>query len=148
VITDYTPTVEEIARLIPSRAAGRFTGGADPTPVFPDAARVEAVIKDAVGLVAPTLGGDKLNEQFYDGARALIKLQSALILEPSAWPEQARPDKSAFEQWMELLNTRMEGMVQAIIRFRDDEDDGPGSTQQVIASFPPPGLQRPCPEEW
>jgi hypothetical protein len=139
VITDYTPSTDDLAQLLPSRAAGRFTGGAD-APAFPDTDRVEAVIADAVGLVAPALGGDELDERFYPAAKALIKLQAALILEPSAWPEQARPDKSAFAQWMELLNTRMTDTVQAIIRFRDDQDDAPGSSQHVLASFPPPGL--------
>jgi hypothetical protein len=149
VIADYTPSVDELAQLIPSRAAGRFTGGTG-EPVFPDTDRVEAVIQDAVGLVAATLGGDGLDGRFWPGAKALIKLQAALILEPAAWPEQARPDKSAFAQWMELLEKRMEGMVAAIIRFRDDGDEGagPGVSQTPVSAFPPAGLVRPCPEEW
>lgn len=144
MIADYTPSVDDLATLIPARAAARFTGGAG-TPAFPDTDRVEAVIQDAVGLVAPALGGDELDEQFWPGAKALVKLQTALILEPAAWPEQARPDKSAFEQWLSMLNTSMDRLTTAVVRFRDDEDDGPGASQGVISSFPPPGLQAAMP---
>jgi hypothetical protein len=147
VIADYTPSVDELAQLIPSRAAGRFTGG-DGSPAFPDTNRVQAVIEDATGLIAPSLGGDNLDRRFWTGAKALIKLQAALILEPSAWPEQARPEKTAFTEWMDLLNARMEQLTQAIIRFRDEGSSGAGSSQQPVASFPSPGLLRPCPEDW
>jgi hypothetical protein len=147
VIADYTPSVAELATLIPSRAAGRFTGGAG-APAFPDEPRVQAVIQDATGLIAPSLGGDGLDRKFYDGAKALIKLQAALLLEPSAWPEQARPEKSALAEWTSMLEKRIESLTQAVIRFRDDGDDGPGSSQTVISSFPEPGLLRPCPQDW
>jgi hypothetical protein len=139
VISDYTPTVEELASLIPSRAAGRWTGG-DASPAFPDRERVESVIEDAAGLITPALGGDELDPRFYDGGRALIKLQAALLLEPSAWPEQSRPEKSVFDQWLELLKTAKASLVEAIVRFRDTETDGPGASQGVIAAFPPAGL--------
>lgn len=148
MITDYTPTVEEVAQLIPSRAAGRFTGGATTAPSFPDKPRVQAVIDDAVGLIAAAVGGDGLDPLFHAGAKALVKIQAAVLLEPSAWPEQARPDKSAFDQWIEMLKTSKEDLVAAIVRFRDDQDEGPGSSQTVIAAFPPPGLNRPSQEEW
>jgi hypothetical protein len=140
VIADYTPTVADVAQLIPSRAAGRFTGGSNPEPSFPDTPRVEVVIADAVGLIAPALGGDNLDEQFYAGAKALIKIQAALLLEPSAWPEQARPEKSAFAQWQEMLKESKADLVEAIARFRDDGEDGPGSSQKIVAAFPVPGI--------
>jgi hypothetical protein len=147
VIADYTPSVDELAGLIPARAAGRFTGGAG-APAFPDTRRVQAVIEDATGLIAPSLGGDGLDRRFWSGAKALIKLQAALLLEPSAWPEQARPEKSALAEWTAMLDKRIDQLTQAIIRFRDDADDGPGSSQQVTGSFPPAGLLRPIPQEW
>jgi hypothetical protein len=140
VIADYTPSVDELATLIPSRAAGRFTGGAG-TPAFPDTDRVEAVIQDAAGLVAPSLGGDSLDQRFWLGAKALIKIQAALLLEPSAWPEQTRPEKSVYAEWTAMLDKRIEMLGQAVIRFRDDGDSGAGASQKVISSFPPPGLQ-------
>lgn len=142
MIADYTPSVDELASLIPSRAAGRFTGGAG-TPTFPDTDRVVAVIQDAAGLIAPSLGGDSLDQTFWTGAKALIKLQAALLLEPSAWPEQTRPEKSVFAEWVGMLDTRMEALVKAIIRFRDEGESGEGSSQQVIAAFPPSGINRP-----
>jgi hypothetical protein len=144
VIGDYTPSVDELASLIPSRAAGRFTGGAG-APTFPDTDRVEAVIQDATGLIAPSLGGDGLDRTFWTGAKALIKLQAALLLEPSAWPEQTRPEKSVFAEWVDMLNVRMEALTKAIIRFRDDGDSGEGSSQKVIGGFPPSGISRPTP---
>ncbi len=144
MIADYTPTVAELASLIPSRAAGRFTGGSG-APAFPDENRVQAVIEDATGLIAPSLGGDGLDPQFWASAKALIKLQAALLLEPSAWPEQAQPNKNAFAEWLEMLNKRMESTTAAIVRFRDDADDGPGASQHVLAGFPPAGLRRSIP---
>lgn len=147
MIDDYTPTVDDVAQLVPARAAGRFTGGAS-VPEFPDTTRVRSIIEDAVGLIAPALGGDDLNERFYDGARALIKLQAAILLEPSAWPEQARPDKSAFDQWNVILEGSRKALTAAVVRFRDTGGDDPGTSQGVIAAFPPPGILRPCPEEW
>jgi hypothetical protein len=147
VIADYTPTVDDIAQLIPSRAAARFTGGSG-APAFPDTERVEGVIAKATGLIAPSLGGDSLDQQFYVGAKALIELQVALLLEPSAWPEQARPEKSAFTEWREMLKDAKADLVEAITRFRDEGESGAGSSQQPIAAFPPPGILVPCPEEW
>jgi hypothetical protein len=147
VITDYTPSVPDLASLIPSRAAARFTGGSG-TPSFPDTDRVQAVINDAVGLIAPTLGGDSLDEQFWPGAKALIKLQAACLLEPSAWPEQARPEKSALTEWREMLKDAKAGLLEAVTRFRDEGESGAGSSQQPIAAFPPPGILVTLPEEW
>jgi hypothetical protein len=147
VIADYTPSVDELASLIPSRAAGRFTGGAG-APVFPDTDRVEAVIQDAAGLIAPSLGGDSLDQTFWTGAKALIKIQAALLLEPSAWPEQARPEKSVYAEWVAMLDTRLNDLTQAVIRFRDEGESGAGSSQSVLSAFPPSGLTIVCPEEW
>ncbi len=149
-ISDYTPAVADLALLIPSRAAGRWTGGAEEAPTFPDTNRVEAAIGMATGLVAARLGGEKLAPQFYAGAKALITMKSAMLLEPAAWPEQARPDKSAWEQWQAQYDADMPALVEDVARHRDDweDDEGPGSSQGPIGSFPAPGLQRPCPEEW
>lgn len=147
MIADYTPSVDELAQLIPSRAAGRFTGGVG-APAFPDTDRVQAIIEDAAGLIAPGLGGDDLDRRFYDGAKALIKLQAALLIEPSAWPEQARPDKSAFDQWHTMLETSRTALSAAVIRYEDTGADDPSATQAVTSSFPPAGILRPCESEW
>jgi hypothetical protein len=148
-IADYTPSVGDIATLIPARATGRFAGGAG-TPAFPDQPRVEAVIKAAAGLVSAQLGGANLAEGFYEAAKTLIILKVACLLEPAAWPEQARPDKSAWEQWKAQYDEDLAGVVEAVKRHAEDgpEDTGPGSSQTPVSAFPPPGILAYCPEEW
>lgn len=134
----YAPTVEDIARLLPARAAARFTGGTG-APAFPDEARVQAVIDWAVGTVSARLGMTHLAPKFHQAARHLIVLRTALTLEPAAWPEQARPDKSAWEQWKLLYDEDLKGLREDIQRDAADGDDGDGGPETAtmpVFSFP------------
>jgi hypothetical protein len=125
---DATPTVADLAQLIPSRATGRFTGGTS-APAFPDEERVQAVITMASALVTPRLGGSSLPEKFYPLSRALITLRAAILLEPAAWPEQARPDKSAYEQWREQYQDDLEALIEIIRLDAQDGDTGDGGPE-------------------
>lgn len=135
-IEDYTPSVTDLARLIPSRAAARFTGGAG-APAFPDETRVSEVIADSVGIVSVQVGGDQLPAKFNAAAKALVKLHAALELEPSAWPEQARPDKSAWEQWEKLYDKGLDGLMTAIAK---DAADGAGDGGPEGSGMPAPAF--------
>lgn len=150
-ITDYKPTVDDVARLIPSRAAAKFTGGAG-APAFPDTDRVQAVIDLATGTVASRLGGDALPAAFYEAAKALIVLRVALMLEPAAWPEQARPDKSAWDQWKSLYDDDLPALIESVKADAADGADGDGGPEYVgqvpLYSFPAPGLPVCTPTDW
>lgn len=143
-IADWTPTVTDVANLTFARAKGRWTGGdSSVNPLaFDQPDRVTAVIAIATGLVAPQLGGDGLNETFWPAAKSLICLKTAMLIEPGAWPEQAKPDKSAWEQWQAQYDVDMPAIVKAVVRFGDDASDDPGASQLPIGHFPPPGPPR------
>lgn len=137
----WRPSVDDIAKLLPGRANARFTGGAG-TPAFPDEARVNAIIDLATSTISARLGGDRLPAKFFDAARALTVLRVALTLEPAAWPEQARPDKSSWEQWKALYDEDMPALVETIKQDVIDGDDGDGGPEFAgtlpLYSFPPP----------
>jgi hypothetical protein len=139
-VSDYTPSVDDIAGLIPARAAARFTGGAG-APEFPDEARVQQVIALATSTIASRLGGDAVPEAHWLAAKALIMLRVALTLEPAAWPEQARPDKSAWDQWKALYDEDLPALVDTIKADIADGDAGEGGPESVatlpLYSFPP-----------
>jgi hypothetical protein len=147
-IVDWTPSVDDVASLTFARAKGRWAGG-DTTenPVtFEHPDRVQAAIDSAVAIVAPQVGGDSLDEQFWLAARAVVAYRVAWALEVGSWPDQARPDKSPAEQWKELYQEALAGLTAGIVRFRDEgPDEGPGGSQLPQGAFPLPGL--PCRSE-
>lgn len=140
-VSDYTPSVDDVAGLIPSRAAGRFTGGTG-APAFPDEDRVQQVIAMATATIASRLGGSRVPEAQYEAAKALIVLRVALTLEPSAWPEQARPDKTAWDEWKALYDEDLPALVETIRQDIADGDDGEGGPESgyplAVYSFPAP----------
>ena len=161
----WAPEILDLARLTPARAAGRFTGGgADGSlPEFPDEDRVQAIITMATATVASRLGGQHLSAVHWPAAKSLATLRAALTLEPSAWPEQARPDKSAWEQWKQLYDEDLEGLIDTIKNDAADGDSGDGGPEaggiaDPVFSFPSacddhiPGSELPHPacrdERW
>lgn len=140
----YAPTVEQFAALLPSRATARFAGGTG-EPAFPDTDRVQAVIDQAASIIAARFGLESLPEKFHDAATAVIVLRAALMLEPAAWPEQARPDKSAWEQFKALYDEDLAALLLAVKQDAADGDTGDGGPETTAGfgpagGFPPPGL--------
>jgi hypothetical protein len=117
----YTPSVDDVAVLMRSRLKGEyveldtFTDETRPT-----AAMVQSLIDQSVSIVSATFGSG-LASRFNQSALALATLRTALLLEPSYFPEQARPDKSAWTQWKALYD---EGMVSLIAAVERDAQDG------------------------
>lgn len=147
-VVEYAPSVDEVARMIPSRAAGRFTGGTDTPPLaFPDNTRVQQVIDLATATISARLGGARLPEKFFASAKALIVLRTMLLLEPTAWPEQSRPDKSAWDQWWLLYKDELPSLIELVHRDAEDGDSGDGGPETTgwlpAGGFPAPGPHYP-----
>ena len=101
-VSDFTPTVDEVGALMFARAHGEY----DTLTTFtedtkPTADQVTDTIGRAVGLVAASVGSD-LDAEFHSAAKTLVTLMTALLIEPGHFPDQARPEKSAWDQWREL----------------------------------------------
>lgn len=134
----WQPTTDEIAAFMFSRVKGeygdlaQFTGDTRPT-----IDQVRTAIADAVSLVQ-TRVGFTLDTRFNASAKTHAKLMTALLLEPSFWPEQQAGDKSAWEQWQKLYDTGMKALVLAITEAGSGDDPGPADDAPgPIYGFPP-----------
>lgn len=146
----WYPTVQDLAAMLPARATGRFAGGGTvgTASTFPDSSRVQAAIDRAASVVVMQIGNpDTIPAKFHAAISSIIILRTALTLEPSAWPEQARPDKSAWEQFKLLYDEELPALLAVIRLDAEDGDTGDGGASTAFAlplySFPPPGIHVP-----
>jgi hypothetical protein len=132
------PTPADVAALMFARVTGEYAGVIEnfATDTRPTLAQVEWFITAATATVTPRLGFT-LDERFYGSARFMTTLYTALLLEPGYWPEQQRPDKSAWEQWKLLYDEGMPTLITAIEEAGAGEEVGPDDDRLVpIWAFP------------
>lgn len=136
----YTPTVDEIAALIPARTVdadtgatlGTFTGATHPT-----ASSVETIAQIAAAFVASRLGG-VVDDVVAPQARHVAALRAAMQIELGYFPEQVRTDRSAYPE----LKALYDADLASIPGFVDvgDGTAGGGVTRNGFASVPTHGL--------
>lgn len=136
-LPDWAPTADEIAAFMYGRVNGewgreeRFTSTTQPTIT-----QVSNAIIDAISLVQPQVGYT-LDTRFNASAKTHAKLKTALLLEPSFWPDQQSGDKSAWEQWQKLYDDGIKGLVEAIREAGAGDDPGPADDEAgPVWSFP------------
>lgn len=133
----YKPSVDEIAMLMLARVKAKYdyTNTFDET-TRPTGSMVAVLIDQATALIMPSLGIDGLDARFWPSARAVIALQTALLVEPGYFPEQQQLDKTAWEQWDKMLSRSLPALVTAVAE--DLSDGGGDGTGATLHSFPPP----------
>lgn len=133
----WAPTPDDVATLMFSRVKGEYDVLAEfTTDTRPTYNQVQGAIVDAVALVQTRIGFT-LDERFNPSAKIHAKLMTALLLEPSFWSDEARPDKSAWEQWQKLYDDGIKGLIEAIRETGAGGDPGPADDAPMpVYSFP------------
>jgi hypothetical protein len=136
-VSEYKPTVADVGALMFARAHGEYTTLETFTAdTKPTAGQVTAMIDRAADLVSAQIGVT-VHEELRPAAKTLVTLMAALLIEPGHFPEQARPERSAWEQWRELYQDGIKALVEAIQEKGAGGDAGPADDAAGAAwSFP------------
>lgn len=138
IVQPWTPETIEVA----ARMFARVMGETGPVHDFeidgrPSRAQAQEAVAEAVSLLAPQVGFD-LDVEFHATARTLAILLSAMLLEPSYWPEDIDTPRSAWEQWEKLYETGLAALLVAIGEAGSGDEVGPGDDHAHVAyGFPP-----------
>lgn len=122
------PTVQEVALLERTRTAG---GGGGDEITFTDSTRptaseVDALIDQALQAILIELP-EGFGPEFYDRARHMVALYTAILIEGSYFREQL--DQGSVALWRDLLNTGMANLRAAVVAVQ-------GTSAWAIASVP------------
>lgn len=153
----WLPTQQDVAALMFARAHGEDDEGTPGFGTRPTPGQVEAQIAMAWLLLRPDIGTE-IPARWQPVAREVVKLQTALLLEPGFWPEQQRDAiRAAWDQWKELLDRFLISLIAGLKRDRDDGASGdgePSAPDAPLWSFPPspgeyvPGAEMPRRYGW
>ena len=112
-VSDYTPTVQDIAALL--RARTRTTNGdllrdfTDETE--PTGEDVQGLIEIAVDDVSGAIGTN-IPVEFQSTAKILVTYLTAANIELSYWPTQAAATNSMYDKLMARYNTRLAQLME------------------------------------
>jgi len=122
-ISDYTPTVQEIAQMLRARTrthAGDLVRDFTDETV-PTAEDVQYLIGLAAEEVTADLSPDEpLDSKYYDSARVLTVLLASANVELSYWPEQAAATNSMYDKLMARFNAKESAVIEAMGGGIDD----------------------------
>jgi hypothetical protein len=116
-ISDYTPTVQDIARMLRARTRNQtgelvrdFT---DET--LPTAEDVQGLIEEAASEVTADISPDApVPSEYYEAARTLVVLLASANVELSYWPEQAAATNSMYDKLMTRFNAKEAQLIEAM----------------------------------
>lgn len=136
----FTPTVSEVGALLRARTKdnlgnelGTFTGATRPT----NSEALELINQAADDVLAGIDDDVPFGAQRY--VRDAIRLQAAMRVELSYFPEMVGSNRSAYEQYQQMYEASMKNIEKAVQREQSEEEEqdehGGGS---ILFSFPPP----------
>lgn len=117
-VSDYTPTVEEVAALMHSRTMGDAESGGTDQGTFnehtnPTGDEVETLIGQAAQVVALDVGA-ALGEAYWDVAKLVISLLTAAWIERAYQPEQATETQTPYRQYMDEYESLLRKLLAAV----------------------------------
>lgn len=148
--SDWAPTVSGVGALLRSRTKqaitgaelGTFTNADENGAGFtrPTADEVTVLLDQATGDVVSDVGAD-LPTVFWDRARFLVELGTALLIELTYFPEQVGSGKSTYAQLLALYTDRLKKLQTAVADYTDpnalpgEEGSGDGAEPGMFARF-------------
>jgi hypothetical protein len=133
---DWALTLRDVGARLRSRTLdshmteqGTFTADTRPT-----ATQVNDLMPQALGDVAVATGSD-LPSKYWEAARSVAALRTALLIELTYYPEQINTGRSPYAQLKELYDDALKALVKAVA----DEQEVPGGDTSEVApvySFP------------
>jgi hypothetical protein len=135
--SDYTPTLEDVAALVPSRAKNQygrittFDGTTQPTGT-----QVQSVIDRAVRSVYGRIGDPA--DALLDMAKDIVALRAAMLVELTYFGDQIRSDRSPYAALQELYEEALTDYFAARGQLGPDLIPGTADDQLPYYSFPPP----------
>jgi hypothetical protein len=122
-VSEYTPTVAQVAAHIRARTkergsgseAGTFTANTRPT-----LGEAESAISDALNEISPTIGSDLPVVEGEDpnalrtAAKGVVSLLSAMIIESSFYPEQIEQGRSNYQAMERRYNAALKRLTAAV----------------------------------
>jgi len=111
---DIAPSILDVAALLRARTkdangveVGTFTADTRPTDE-----QVLTLIDEAVADVQARMGPSPPAE-LADAGRFAAALETACLIELSYWPEQVQSNRSAYQEYWEMLQTRFTALQEA-----------------------------------
>lgn len=149
-IPDYTPTLADIAAIIPSRAKGDFARLATfDSTTQPTGEQVQAII-DAEALALRGKIGEPA-AALIDQAKRVLAYRVAAIVELTYFADQIRADRSPYNELKALYQEALADYITARANLGVDDTPGTADDQVPAYSFPPlgplphaPGSEIPC----
>jgi hypothetical protein len=161
--SDYKPTVQEIADLLPARTigtrnnrVGTFTPSDHDPPeerTTPSAERVEGLIQEALDEVSGLIGSDVPDGRDADDPDALrrmaktaVSLLGAMNVELTEFPEQIGVNRSPYPQLKDRFDSLMKNLEAAIeavggeVPDPDEPGADAGGSRMPSYGFPGDGL--------
>jgi hypothetical protein len=144
-VSDYTPTVQEVARMLRARTrnqAGELVRDfTDDT--LPTAEDVQGLIEEAADEVTADISPDALlSSEYYEAARVLVILLASANVELSYWPEQAAQTNSMYDKLMARFNAKEAALIEAMGGGIDDSvppvDEFSTNWNTIGGGFPQP----------
>lgn len=125
---DYTPTVDEIAALLPTRAksewgdVGRFTDRTKPSIL-----QVQQTINLVVSRFEVRIGRDLKTDALKTAARFAASIRVAMLLELTKFQEQIRTGQSPYRELRELWDEAWPELLDMVTDANEDRDTDDGS---------------------
>lgn len=146
-VSDYTPDVDDVGSIAMSRTVddvGRETGTFG-EKTRPTRQQVLTLINRAANNVSPDLGGN-IPEMFWDDAREIIALRTAMYIELTYFAAEVAQDRSPYPQYKTLFDEQIKKLTNGINAVESGADPANNiSTNMAQYSFPAPIdiMQRP-----
>lgn len=140
-VTDYQPTVKDVAKLLRARTrddVGNLVGDFVDGTTTPGGSDAQDLIQQALDDVGSELGAD-IDESFWPAASRLVAYLAAANIEMSFFPEQAAQGNSMYDKLMARYTTKLKDMQEDIAETEEDEVE----QMQPNATSPSGGFPEP-----
>lgn len=145
-VSEYTPTVEEVAALL--RARTKTRGGSEAGTFNPEAAtdaektrpteeQVDKLRDLALDKVSGVIGAD-IDADFHSMAKQTTALRTAMLIELSYFPEQVATQRSPYVQLKEMFDDCWSDLL-SLMGIGQDSDGDPvalGAGYPSYGGFP------------
>jgi hypothetical protein len=139
-ISDYTPTVQDVADQIISRTKDQYGNevGTFNSSTRPTDAQITRFIEEHIGDVANVIGADIPAEMFED-ATTVVAERVAMAIEMNFYPEQVNTNRSPYKQIKEQYEEDLQRLGLQIEIIKEGGDPTQVNTEpsrKPVGSFP------------
>jgi hypothetical protein len=139
-VSDYTPSVQEVADQIVSRTKDKYGAeiGTFNLDTRPTDAQVERLITEHIGDVANVIGSD-IPVELQEDAKTVVAERVAMAIELDFFPEQVNSDRSPYKQLKDQYHEDLQMLsrqVEVIAEGGDPTQINTAPSNKAVGGFP------------